>query len=123
MRFQKGQVPWNKNLTKESFKKLPKYIAYRAALLREKLILSYLIAIISGLFVIHFTISRIEIASLYKQLRLKEYILAPGVLDFTTATFDLMSIRDRTRRKLDSTTVASQLNRSDRSRKIQEKQL
>ena len=68
------------------FRNLPKYISYRAALLREKLIMSYLVAILSGLFVVYFVISRVEIASLYKQLRVKEYILAPGVLDFTTAT-------------------------------------
>ena len=71
---------------REAFKNLPKYIAYRAALLREKLILSYLVAIISGLFIVYFVISRVEIASLYNQLRVKEYILAPGVLDFTTTT-------------------------------------
>ena len=70
----------------EHFRNLPKYISYRAALLREKLIMSYLVAILSGLFVVYFVISRVEIASLYKQLRVKEYILAPGVLDFTTAT-------------------------------------
>src|SRR3990167_6520082 len=72
--------------TKEHLKHLPKYIVYRAALLREKLILTYLIGGISGLFLIYFVVSRIEVSNLYDQLRVKEYILAPGVLDFTTAT-------------------------------------
>ena len=71
---------------KEVFGSLPKYIAYRAALLREKLILNYVIGIISVIFLSYFAISRIEISTLYKQLRTKEYILAPGVRDFTPAT-------------------------------------
>lgn len=70
----------------QEFRQLPKYIAYRAALLREKLVMSYFVVIISALFASYFVISRIEISALYKQLRAKEYILAPGVLDFTTAT-------------------------------------
>lgn len=78
--------PAKNNNSKMEFRNLPKYICYRAALLREKLILTYLIAILSALLIAQFTISRMEIASLYKQLRVKEYILAPGVLDFTTAT-------------------------------------
>ena len=72
--------------TKEHLKHLPKYIVYRAALLREKLILTYLIGGISGLFLVYFVVSRVEVSNLYNQLRVKEYILAPGVLDFTTAT-------------------------------------
>lgn len=86
-RFQKqSSDPPKEEPTKETFRNLPKYIAYRAALLREKLILSYLVGIISSLFVVYFVISRVEISSLHKQLRVKEYILAPGVLDFTAAT-------------------------------------
>ncbi len=72
--------------TSSSLRYLPKYIAYRAALLREKLILTYVIAIISVIFGVYFVCSRIEIAALYEQLRTKEYILAPGVQDFTAAT-------------------------------------
>jgi hypothetical protein len=71
---------------KSNFRHLPKYISYRAALLREKLVLTYLLGLLSMILVGYFAISRMEIASLYKQLRVKEYILAPGVLDFTTAT-------------------------------------
>jgi hypothetical protein len=62
---------------------LPKYIAYKAALLREKMILTYMVGIMAFILVSYFVISRIEIAHLYSQLRSKEYILAPGVRDFT----------------------------------------
>ena len=69
-----------------NLKFLPKYIVYRAALLREKLVMSYAVLVISALFGLYFVISRIEIFNLYEKLRVKEYILAPGVQDFTTAT-------------------------------------
>ena len=62
---------------------LPRYIAYKAALLREKMVLTYLVGITLFVLVGYFAISRIEIAHLYSQLRTKEYILAPGVRDFT----------------------------------------
>lgn len=70
----------------DSFKFLPSYIFYRASLLREKLILSYIIGLLSAFFVVHFVSSRVEISKLYEKLRTKEYILAPGVRDFTVAT-------------------------------------
>ena len=81
-----GGTPTSDKFTKEHLRHLPKYIVYRAALLREKLILTYLVGTISGLFGIYFVISRVEVSTLYDKLRVKEYILAPGVLDFTTAT-------------------------------------
>ena len=65
---------------------LPKYNSFRAALLRSRLTHQYLILILSGLLVIHYISSRIEVYSLYGKLRAKEYILAPGVLDFTPAS-------------------------------------
>ncbi|MBT4761933.1 MAG: hypothetical protein HOO06_09575 [Bdellovibrionaceae bacterium] len=65
---------------------LPKYIAYKSALLKEKMILNYVVAIISVLFFSHYLVSRLEISKLHGQLREKEYILAPGVLDFTKAS-------------------------------------
>ncbi|MFK7823634.1 MAG: TraE/TraK family type IV conjugative transfer system protein [Oligoflexales bacterium] len=68
------------------YRGLPKYISYRAALLREKLVLSYMIGVLSILFISYFSISRIEISQLYNDLRSKEYILAPGVQSFTAAT-------------------------------------
>lgn len=62
---------------------LPKYICYRAALLREKLSLQYALALVSVAFIGIFLTSRIEVSRLNSKLREKEYILAPGVLDFT----------------------------------------
>lgn len=64
---------------------LPKYICFRAALLREKMLLQYVVLIVLAVFVGHFAISRYEISSLYTKLREKEYILAPGVQDFIPA--------------------------------------
>ena len=65
---------------------LPKYISYKASLLREKVTLKIVIAVLLSVFSIHLLSTRIEISSLHKKLREKEYILAPGVLDFTTAS-------------------------------------
>ena len=62
---------------------LPKYICYRAALMREKLSLQYALALVSVGFVALFLTSRIEVSHLNTKLREKEFILAPGVLDFT----------------------------------------
>lgn len=64
---------------------LPKYICYRAALLKEKMTLQYVVLALLILSVAHYATSRLEISGLYKKLREKEYILAPGVLDFTPA--------------------------------------
>lgn len=65
---------------------LPKYISFRAALLHNKLSQQYIILILLGLFAGHFILSRAEMYSLYGKLREKEYILAPGVQDFTPAS-------------------------------------
>ena len=64
---------------------LPKYICYRAALLKEKMTLQYVVLALVLLSVGHYATSSFEISGLYKKLREKEYILAPGVLDFTPA--------------------------------------
>ena len=64
---------------------LPKYICFRAALLHNKLTLQYVILILSALLLSHFVVTRKEVYSLYGKLREKEYILAPGVMDFTPA--------------------------------------
>lgn len=66
-------------------KVLPKWICFKAAILKEKLTLQYVIAIHLSCFLAYFVISRMEVVNLHKQLREKEYILAPGVMDFTTA--------------------------------------
>lgn len=62
---------------------LPKYICYRAALLREKVSLQFALALVSGVLLVVFVSSRLEVSRLYSKLREKEYILAPGVQDFT----------------------------------------
>jgi len=64
---------------------LPKYICFRAALLHNKLTLQYVILILSVFLLSHFVVTRKEVYSLYSKLREKEYILAPGVMDFTPA--------------------------------------
>lgn len=65
---------------------LPKYISFRAALLHNKLTQQYIILLLVSLLVGHFITSRVEMLSLYGKLREKEYILAPGVQDFTPAS-------------------------------------
>ncbi len=65
---------------------LPKYVAFKAAMLKERLTLQYVLAIHLAAFAANFAVSRYEIHGLEKKLREKEYILAPGVIDFTTAS-------------------------------------
>lgn len=65
---------------------LPKYLCFKAALKKEKILLQNIIIILLGLFTLYFGISRMEVSGLYSKLREKEYILAPGVIDFTKAT-------------------------------------
>ena len=65
---------------------VPKYLSFRASLLKNQLTQQYTILILLGLLVVHFIATRIEIYSLYGKLRSKEYILAPGVQDFTPAS-------------------------------------
>ena len=65
---------------------LPKYICFRAALLQSRLTQQYIILGLAALLVVYFAITRIEVYSLNGKLRAKEYILAPGVQDFTPAS-------------------------------------
>lgn len=67
-------------------KTLPKYISFRAALVRNQMTQQYVILILAFLLIAHFIATRIEVYSLYGKLRAKEYILAPGVMDFTPAS-------------------------------------
>lgn len=62
---------------------LPKYISYKASLLREKLVLSHVVLIVTSILLVYFIVSRIEIYGLQQKLRTKEFILAPGIRDFT----------------------------------------
>jgi len=61
---------------------LPKFICYKAALLREKVALQFWLALVGAAFIIIFLGSRWEVSHLNAKLRAKEYILAPGVQDF-----------------------------------------
>ena len=65
---------------------MPKYICFKAALLKEKVLLKNIILLLLGVFSVYFLISRNEISDLYTKLREKEFILAPGVIDFTPAS-------------------------------------
>ena len=65
---------------------LPKYISFRAALIKNQLTQQYIILVLAALLLVHFIATRVEIYSLYGKLRAKEYILAPGVQDFTPAS-------------------------------------
>ncbi len=65
---------------------LPKYIVFRAAMLKTQMTLQSIILGLGLLLVMLFVVSRVETAHLYSQLRAKEYILAPGVQDFTPAS-------------------------------------
>lgn len=74
-----------------NLKDMTKFISYKAAKLRETVTLKYVLAIVVGLLCIEFTVSRIEILGLQQMLREKEYILAPGVSDFTPASAHAVS--------------------------------
>lgn len=65
---------------------LPKFIAFKAAMLKQRMTLQYVLAIHLAAFAMNFAVSRYEIHGLEKKLREKEYILAPGVMDFTPAS-------------------------------------
>ncbi len=67
-------------------KELPKYVVFEAAHKLEKSNLKLIIGILLSCLALLFITTRMEVSSLHKKLREKEYILAPGVLDFTTAT-------------------------------------
>jgi len=86
--MEKGQIQTPPNGTYEGvdLRLLPRFISYKASLLKEKMTLKKVMAILLILFCFHYFGTRFEVASLHKKLREKEYILAPGVLDFTTAS-------------------------------------
>ena len=70
---------------------LPKYICFKAALLHNRLTQQYIILLLAAFFTAYFIVSRVEVNSLYGKLRQKEYILAPGVQDFTPASPDTVT--------------------------------
>lgn len=60
---------------------LPRYISYRAGLLKEKATLRFVLIVVAALFAADHATSRHEIVTLEKKLREKEFILAPGAVD------------------------------------------
>lgn len=68
-----------------NLKVLPKYICFRAAMLREKVALQYVVLVLASFLLAHLVASKSEISGLQTKLREKEYILAPGVQDFIPA--------------------------------------
>ena len=85
-KFQRKNTKPPSNNESLDLTKLPQYISYKAALVKEKstLKLTFLsLLLVQSAFVIA---SRIEVSNLQGKLRMKEYILAPGVMDFTTAS-------------------------------------
>jgi len=61
---------------------VPNYVAYKAALIREKALLQHGCLGLGVIALVFFIAGRVEVSSLENRLRLKEYILAPGVNDF-----------------------------------------
>jgi len=61
---------------------IPNYVAYKAALVREKLLLQYVCIGLAALLAAVYLTSRLEVSGLVESLRTKEFILAPGVSDF-----------------------------------------
>lgn len=64
---------------------LPKYLNLRAALLHEKLTWKQISLFLGFLLVTLVGLGQIQAISLQKQLRTKEYILAPGIQNFSKA--------------------------------------
>ena len=65
---------------------LPKYVSYKAALIKEKYNLQFFLILICIVHVGYILATKIEVSNLVTKLREKEYILAPGVSDFTPAS-------------------------------------
>jgi len=61
---------------------VPNYVAYKAALIREKMLLQHVCLGLGVIALVLFVVGRVEVSGLQNRLRLKEYILAPGVNDF-----------------------------------------
>ena len=69
-----------------SYRFLPKYLSYKAAALKERRNLIVANIVCASLLGLLFVTSRFEVHSLQSRLREKEFILAPGVVDFTPAS-------------------------------------
>ncbi|MEK7692174.1 MAG: hypothetical protein AAB425_14255 [Bdellovibrionota bacterium] len=76
-------TPPSHELNGVDLRTLPKYVSYRAALLREKFTLQITLGVVTVLAGGLYASSRVEVSRLTAKLREKEFILAPGVQDFT----------------------------------------
>lgn len=76
-RLSRVEIATNLNLSM-----VPNYVAYKAALIREKALLQHVCAGLAVITLVLFVTGRVEVFNLENRLRLKEYILAPGVNDF-----------------------------------------
>ena len=65
---------------------LPKFVSYRAAILREKVADKFIILILLVLLVSHYGFTRLEIAKYQEQLRTKEFLVVPGALNFAAVS-------------------------------------
>jgi hypothetical protein len=65
---------------------LPKFISYKAALMRERITDKFIILILSALLVSHYAITRFEIAGYHEQLRTKEFMIVPGAMNFASVS-------------------------------------
>lgn len=65
---------------------LPNFICYKTALLKEKLTWKYITVAVLGVNALIIAILSFSVIDLAEKNRLKEYILAPGVMDFTKAS-------------------------------------
>ena len=73
-------------LVETDLRKLPKYLCYRASLLREKLTLQYVLALVVACWMIQYTVDKVSDNELMQKYRQKEFILAPSnIVGFTPA--------------------------------------
>lgn len=74
------------NLMESDIRTLPKYLCYKATLLREKLTLQYVLALVVAAWVIQYTVDKFSDMELMRKYRQKEFILAPSnIVGFTPA--------------------------------------
>lgn len=65
---------------------LPKFICFKAAVLKSQTTFQYVIIALSVVFCTYAVIREYSFLNFMHRYRLKEYILAPGVMDFTKAS-------------------------------------
>ncbi len=84
--FEKARLARVEIPTRLDLSHVPNYVSYKAALIREKMLLQYGCLALLAVLLMVFATSRFEVAGLEEKLRKKEFILAPGVNDFIPAS-------------------------------------